>query len=146
MRVGGLARGVRNGSPTLLPFKKGSFHLAIAAQVPIVPVVVWGAQQIWTKGLPKQLGRKKFRILIGVCDPLQPVGPAEELTERLKASMQSMLTQLQDLYGEHPQGAAWVPKRLGGSAPTLEEADALDTADVAERRRKRADGAGVAAD
>jgi hypothetical protein len=31
-----------------------------------------------------------------------------------------------------------VPRRLGGSAPTLDEAKALDEAELAERARKRA--------
>lgn len=137
--VGVYPEATHSRSFELKGFKSGAARMAIEANVPIVPVVVWGAQQIWTKGLPKQLGRNKFRILIGVCDPLDPVGPPDELTARLKESMQAMLLQLQDLYGPHPQGEPWVPARLGGSAPTLEEADAMDAADLDERRRARED-------
>lgn len=54
--------------------------------------------------------------------------------------MQSMLADVQERYGEHPAGAYWVPARLGGSAPTIEEADALDAADSAARRDKRQNG------
>jgi hypothetical protein len=39
----------------------------------------------------------------------------------------------------HPDGAYWVPLRLGGTAPTLEQAKALDEAELAERARKRAE-------
>lgn len=137
--VGVYPEATHSRSFELKGFKSGAARMALEAGVPIVPVVVWGAQQIWTKGLPKQLGRKKFRILIGVCDPIEPTGPADELTAALKESMQDMLTRLQDLYGQHPQGAAWVPARLGGSAPTLAEANVMDAEDLDERRRRRDD-------
>ncbi|HUO40693.1 MAG TPA: 1-acyl-sn-glycerol-3-phosphate acyltransferase, partial [Mycobacterium sp.] len=39
----------------------------------------------------------------------------------------------------HPAGAFWVPRRLGGGAPTPAEAKALDEAELAERARRRAE-------
>lgn len=42
--------GTRSPSGSLRPFKSGPFHLALEAQVPIVPVTVSGSQHITPKG------------------------------------------------------------------------------------------------
>ncbi len=42
--------GTRSRDGRLLAFKKGFVHLAIATGLPVVPVVVSGAQHIWNKG------------------------------------------------------------------------------------------------
>ena len=52
--------------------------------------------------------------------------------------MTTLLHQVQQEY-PHPQGAYWIPRRLGGTAPTMEEAKVLDEAELAERARKRAE-------
>jgi hypothetical protein len=52
--------------------------------------------------------------------------------------MTTLLHRVQSDY-PHPEGAYWVPRRLGGSAPTMEQARALDEAELAERARKRAE-------
>ncbi len=39
--------GTRSRSGELLPFKKGVVHMAVATGLPIVPILVWGAQEIW---------------------------------------------------------------------------------------------------
>ncbi len=117
-------------------FKSGAARMAIEAGVPIIPTVIWGAQRVWTKGFPKRLGRTKTPIAIAVGAPLDPVGPPNELTERLHTTMQEMLLKLQETY-QHEAGAYWVPARLGGSAPTLAEADKLDAADTAARAAAR---------
>lgn len=117
-------------------FKSGAARMAIEAGVPIIPTVIWGAQRVWTKGFPKRLGRTKTPIRIAVGTPIDPVGPPNELTETLHSTMKKMLLKLQDGY-EHEPGAYWVPARLGGSAPTLEQADKLDAEDVAARAAAR---------
>lgn len=41
--------GTRSNDGTLLPFKKGIVHLAIQTGLPVVPLVVQGAHQLWEK-------------------------------------------------------------------------------------------------
>lgn len=115
-------------------FKSGAACMAIEAGVPIVPVVIWGAQRVWTKGYPKRLGRTNTPISIAVGEPIAPFEPASELTAKLRSTMQELLLDLQKSY-DHPAGEYWVPSRLGGSAPTLEQADKMD-ADEAEAKAK----------
>ncbi|SIS21237.1 lysophospholipid acyltransferase family protein [Williamsia sterculiae] len=119
-------------------FKSGAARMALEAGVPIVPTVIWGAQRVWTKGHPKRLGRTNTPIHIGVAEPLQPTGDAAQLTEQLHKVMSETLLELQDAYGPHPAGEYWVPARLGGGAPTLEEANRLDAEEAEAKATRRA--------
>ena len=121
----------------LKEFKSGAARMAIAADVPIIPHIVWGAQRIWTKDHPKKLWRTKVPISIAVGEPIQPTLPPTELTELLRPRMQHLLEQVQDAYGPHPAGEFWVPHRLGGGAPTPAQASEMEIAELAERAEKR---------
>ena len=118
-------------------FKSGAARMAIAADVPIIPHIVWGAQRIWTKGHPRKMWRPKVPITIAVGEPIAPTLPANELTALLHSRMQHILERVQDTYG-HPAGEFWVPHRLGGGAPTLAEASDMEAAEAAEKAAKRA--------
>ncbi len=122
-------------------FKSGAARMALESGAPIIPTLIWGAQRIWTKGHPKNLGRSKTPVSIGVAEPLEATGSPEALTAKLHEVMVAKLDQLQQEYaqrnGPYPAGAFWVPARLGGGAPTLAEANALDEAEHAERMAKK---------
>jgi 1-acyl-sn-glycerol-3-phosphate acyltransferase len=118
-------------------FKSGAARMAIAADVPIVPHIVWGAQRIWTKGRPRNLVRPKVPISVAVGEPIRPTLPAAELTALLHSRMQHLLEQVQDAYGSHPAGEFWVPHRMGGGAPTLGEANQMDAEEAAEKAARR---------
>lgn len=117
--------------------KTGAVRIAADAGVPLVPVVLFGTQRILTKGRPRDFSRHKT-ISIEVGAPMHPTGedPVAETAE-LKARMESMLDRIITNYpaDERPPGAWWVPQAYGGSAPTLEEAEAM----YAEERRLRAE-------
>ena len=118
-------------------FKSGAARMAIAADVPIIPHIVWGAQRVWTKGHPKNMRRPKVPISIAVGEPIQPTLPATELTALLHTRMQHLLQEVQDAYGPHPAGEFWVPHRMGGGAPTLAEANQMDADEAAEKAARR---------
>ncbi len=121
----------------LKEFKSGAARMALEAQVPIIPLIVWGAHRVWTKDHPKQLGRNKIPFTVRVGAPLPPVGTAAELDGSMRAAMTTMLHEVQEWY-HHPGGAYWVPHRLGGSAPTPAEAARIEEAELAERARRAA--------
>ncbi|MEV0947120.1 lysophospholipid acyltransferase family protein [Rhodococcus sp. NPDC049939] len=114
-------------------FKSGAARMAIQADVPIVPAIVWGAQRIATKGKPRHLGRHHFPVSVAFGTPIEPHEPAATLTETLRNEMVAMLHRVQEDF-DHPAGAYWVPRRLGGTAPTLEEAAEMDRRDAEKRR------------
>jgi 1-acyl-sn-glycerol-3-phosphate acyltransferase len=127
-------------------FKSGAARMAIAADVPIVPHIVWGAQRIWTKDHPKKMWRPKVPITVTVGEPIPPTLPAAELTTLLHSRMQHLLERVQDAYGSHPAGEFWVPHRLGGGAPSLADAGRLDAEEAQRKAEARAarqpDGSG----
>ncbi|HET7667309.1 MAG TPA: lysophospholipid acyltransferase family protein [Mycobacterium sp.] len=122
----------------LKEFKTGAARMALEAQVPIVPLIVWGAHRMWTKDHPKSLGRNKLPITVAVGEPIPPTGTVVQLDAAMREAMTALLHKTQLDY-PHPEGAYWVPRRLGGSAPTMAEAKLLDEAELAERARKRAE-------
>jgi 1-acyl-sn-glycerol-3-phosphate acyltransferase len=119
----------------LREFKSGAARLAIEANVPLIPMIVWGAHRIWPKDHPKNLFRAKVPITVAVGAPLRPQGRSDELNAALRQVMKAMLYRVQEEY-PHPEGAHWVPQRLGGSAPTPDQSRAFRIAELAERRRK----------
>ncbi|WP_433197310.1 lysophospholipid acyltransferase family protein [Nocardia sp. CA-107356] len=123
----------------LKEFKSGATRMAIDADVPIIPVVIWGAHRIWTKGFPKRLGRHRFPINIRIGDPIPPAEPGDDLTAELRARMSELLEEARANY-PMPAGEPWVPARLGGTAPTLAEAAVLEREEMARRRAQRRTG------
>ncbi|KAH6627667.1 hypothetical protein F5144DRAFT_280746 [Chaetomium tenue] len=95
--------------PMLLPFKKGAFHLAVQAQVPIVPVVVANYSHIlWPKGLVFNNGRIPCKVL----DPIPTTGLTAADVDELARSTRSLM--LQELY-------ALTEKARGQSVPRHED-------------------------
>ncbi|MFZ0832311.1 MAG: lysophospholipid acyltransferase family protein [Mycobacterium sp.] len=124
----------------LKEFKTGAVRMAREAGVPMIPLIAWGVQRMWTKDYPRKLLRNRVPITTVVGEPLRPTDSVEQTNAALREAMTECL-QIAQLGYQHPAGAYWVPQRLGGSAPTLAEAEMLDEAELAERARKRADRA-----
>ncbi|MGI8665791.1 MAG: lysophospholipid acyltransferase family protein [Jatrophihabitans sp.] len=118
----------------LKEFKSGTARMAASAGVPILPTVIWGSQRVWTKGHPKRLGRTNIPIVLSVGEPILTGrrDDAEAVTERLRVSMTALLHAAQDGYPALTGAErVYLPARLGGTAPTPEQAAQLDADEAA---------------
>lgn len=65
VRVWVFPEGTRNHNGSMLPFKRGAFHLAVQAQVPIIPIVMSSYQDFYSKKERRftSPGRCQVRVL-----------------------------------------------------------------------------------
>jgi 1-acyl-sn-glycerol-3-phosphate acyltransferase len=133
----------------LKEFKTGAARMAAEAGVPILPVVIWGSQRVWSKGLPRRLGRTSVPILIAVAEPIPVAADAdpEAVTAQYKEVMADLLDMARAAY-EPLTGPdlKYLPASMGGTAPTLAEATRLDDAEAAERQRRADERRGFSSD
>jgi 1-acyl-sn-glycerol-3-phosphate acyltransferase len=92
--------GTRSRDGTLGPFKKGGFHLAIDAGVPIVPVALWGTRELMPRGsLLLRAGR--VSVTIGAPIPTEGLSAADrgELLDRVRDTIAGMVDEASNARG-----------------------------------------------
>ncbi|MQA34619.1 lysophospholipid acyltransferase family protein [Modestobacter roseus] len=129
--VGVFPEATISSSFTVKDLKAGAARMALDAGVPILPAAVWGGQRIATKGHPVVL-KRGVAVTVVVGEPIvpEPGEKAQALLRRTRAAMEELLAEAQRTYPDQPAGDDdrwWLPAHLGGTAPTPEQATALDT-------------------
>jgi 1-acyl-sn-glycerol-3-phosphate acyltransferase len=126
----------------LKEFKTGAARMAMEAEVPLLPTVIWGSQRVFTKNRPKDLTRgTPIRIVVGETFSPAPGSDPLEVTAELKSRMHGLLEHARATYPGSPRtpdDTWWIPASQGGTAPTLEEASARDAEERAEKAARRA--------
>jgi len=120
--------------------KSGAARMAMDADVPLLPVVVWGGQRVWTTG-HRPRPRRHVPVVVKIGAPIERTGSetAMDLTRVLHERLTKLVEEVQRAYPP-PASAAdswWQPAYLGGSAPTLEQARPIELAALARKRAKR---------
>jgi 1-acyl-sn-glycerol-3-phosphate acyltransferase len=136
--IGVFAEATISRSFTVKEIKSGAVRMAVASKVPLIPMAVWGGQRLWTKGRPRRLFQRNIPITILVGEPMYPKrgDDYDKVTEDLRARMTELVEKAQREYPETPKPGEtwWQPAYLGGTAPTPEEAAAMDEKDKGTAR------------
>ncbi len=118
--------------------KNGAVRMARAANVPLIPMIIFGGARILSYGVKDFSRGKPICITVGEPVPVprgsDPDVIADELRERLVVLLDETIAR----YPDKPAGAWWIPQRLGGSAPTPEEALQIEERVRQEKAERRA--------
>ncbi len=83
--------GTRSRTGDLLPFKKGGFIMAIQAQVPIVPVAVYGSRAAMAKG---SAIIRPVRVTVRIGQPVETRGLTIDDRDRVIAEVRQQIEQM----------------------------------------------------
>jgi 1-acyl-sn-glycerol-3-phosphate acyltransferase len=121
--------------------KHGASRLALATGAPLVPFATWGGQRVDGGGKPAP---GEDILLVTRFGPPVPYARDEDvaaITVRLWDAVTALVDDVQRSYPQQPAGDDdrwWLPRHLGGTAPSVEDA-AAERARKAEERRARAE-------
>jgi 1-acyl-sn-glycerol-3-phosphate acyltransferase len=117
--VGIFPEGTISKSFEVKEIKSGAVRLAMGAGVPVIPAVIWGSQRIWTKGVKRDLRRKKIPIFVKFGEPFnfEKGGDVEASEKALRETLIQLVHEIQSKYPDSHIGQRWAPARLGGTAP-----------------------------
>ncbi len=120
--------------------RTGAVRMAAEAGVPVIPVSVWGAHRLLTRGhgfSPRRAWRAPVRIHVGSALTYAPDVDAEAATASLRDILQDGIHRCIADFPLQPEDRAWwMPAHLGGGAPTEAERKILDSDDEARGRRR----------
>lgn len=77
----------RDGAPR--PFKKGAFTMAVAADMPVLPVTVYGTRQVWT---PTRFLIHPGPVTVLIDPPIETAGLDRSDVDALRARVQDLIT------------------------------------------------------
>ncbi|SDH05277.1 lysophospholipid acyltransferase family protein [Klenkia brasiliensis] len=132
--VGVFPEATISSSFTVQDLKAGAARMAVQAGVPVVPAALWGGHRVATKNRRVVLRRGvPVTVLLGAPVVPEPGEKAQSVLRRTRAAMEALLEEAQRSYPDSPAGDDdrwWLPAHLGGTAPTPEQARAIDLDDV----------------
>ncbi|MDP4691178.1 MAG: 1-acyl-sn-glycerol-3-phosphate acyltransferase [Candidatus Nanopelagicales bacterium] len=139
--VGIFPEATMSRSMDIKDIKTGAVRIAIAADVPLIPMCIFGGARIMSYG-HRDLSRGKT-VAMTVGTPMHPKrgDDVEALTVELRMRMRDLLDETVARYA-YDGSPWWVPARLGGSAPTLEQAEELER-QARERKAAKAAARGA---
>lgn len=124
--IGVFPEGTTSRSFEVQEIKAGAVRLAQEAGVPVIPVAVWGAHRILAKGAKgKARERLGVPVYVAIGEPMSvaPSADVHDASDALRATLQKLTDQLQDIYPVDGTGAWWQPARRGGTAPGVDEVE-----------------------
>ncbi|MBW1637925.1 lysophospholipid acyltransferase family protein [Microbacterium resistens] len=114
--------GTLTRDPDLWPMrgKSGAVRLALAGDIPLIPMVQWGTQEImgrYAKGLSLWPPRKRVQVVVGdpvdLSDLRERAGERGTLTEATDRLMAAITALLEEVRGEKAPAQRWNPSEHG---------------------------------
>lgn len=145
--VGVFPEATMSRSMEIKEIKSGAAGMAVSANVPLIPMIVFGGARLLSYGRRDLTRGRTVALTIGT--PMYPnrSDDAEDVNKQLHQQLQQLLDETIDRYPKPttqelaaPDGPWWLPARRGGTAPTLEEAEAIEIRVRAERAARKSPG------